>query len=219
MKMTRKKTAFFLIILLSGIINSAHAEIQKEISIETYSVEFENFQWYKRIFIALKGYDFLDWKEMNITTAKEYDTETGKRTIVGVSIIHDGNKKFFEIEKGDEKYSGLVDVDGPDEFTEPMVRIFLNIWNYFYDQRKENLEITEEKIVKDNEDDSTFRCSLQKEIRDGKTVISTVPPDGKKKFSRIEATMENPENPVLAQIKFRLKGGEGITLTLKPPVN
>ncbi len=216
MKMSAGKTTLALLIILFGFTKSAKAEIRKEVAAETYSVEFENFQWYKRFYIKLKGYDFLNWEEMLMTVTTEYDTETGSRTITGVSIAHDGDKKFFFLEKSSAAYSGFVDVDGPDAFTDAGIKAFLDIWNYFYDARTEKLEITVEELIKNDDDKNIFRCALQKEISADKIITSTVPPENKKKYSRIEATVLQSEKPMLEKITFQLKGGEMITLTRKP---
>lgn len=223
--MNVKKTAFLIVALILSAVPDGKAEIITTTSTTTYLVEFENFQWYKRFFIKLKGLDFLEWEEMDVAIRMEYDTETGSRTISGIYITHDGDKKFFVIEKNSAKYHGFVDVDGPDEFTDQAVIAFLDIWNYFFDDRESELKTTVERIVKDdsdldekikNDDKRIFRCFLKKEIGESTIITKTTPPENKKKYSKVEAIVSKKEKLILEQMRFEMKGGEVVALTLKP---
>ncbi|GEM_PF-4885007 len=93
--MTARKAAAIFAILILPTSSRAEPEKALEISTAAYEVKFENFGFFIRIGIALKGFDFLDWKEMQMEMASEYDPETSSRTIRKVSITHDQGKKIL----------------------------------------------------------------------------------------------------------------------------
>lgn len=194
----------------------AECEVMRDTMTATYDIRFDNFQWYKRFILTLNGYDFLSWKEMRVSIISDYDTVTSSRTIIGISIIHDNRKEFFSISKDSDTYSGNVNVDMPAEFTEEAVKAYLDIWNYFFDGRTENLQIDVSPLSKQKHSNNFLRCNLKKEIKDGRTIISTIPPPRSRKHSRIETIVNNGNPPSLEMTTFELKGGETITLIRKP---
>ncbi len=210
------KTFIFLTFLVFGTANRAKAEIVTEVSAATYEMTFENFGFFMRIGIALKGYDFLEWKEMQIRITSRYDTETSARTITEVSITRDGDKKFFSLVKDGDAYRGGMNIDMPVTFTDEAADAFLNIWNYFFDARTDDLYIDVEPLANEKHSNNFLRCRLKKEKDGDFTLIKSVPLPNLRKRTRIEAIVSSGSQPGLEMTMFQLKGGQIIRLSRKP---
>ena len=183
----------------------------------TYSVSYKNLSSFKRLLarIFVKNHDFLDWKEMKMTLTYSKDPATAAQTITRILITNPKGHECFLVQKDSESYSGHMDIDVPADLTPKAAEAYLNIWNYFLDDRPGDLRIDVEPISPQSHQHNYLHCILQKHRDGDHIVISGVSADPKKRSGKAEAVVRDGHPRILEMTVLEVKGVK-IILTRKP---
>ncbi|MBU6141975.1 hypothetical protein KGO95_02555 [Patescibacteria group bacterium] len=183
----------------------------------TYSVSYKNFSPFKRImaWLFVDNADFLEWKEMNMAITYAQSSGSAQPAVVGISITAPGERECFMVRKTSASYEGHMFIDVPVDLTPQAAQAYLNIWNYFLDDRTQELRIDVEPISPQHHKHNHLRCLLEKHRDGDRIIISAVPLNPKKRAGKAETIVRDGHPRILEMTTLEVKGVK-IILTRKP---
>ena len=182
----------------------------------SYKIEYQNLNFFERLFVRLMGYEFLQWEEMNIKELVIKDTASGKSEVIVMSVMPTRTRELVYLKNGGEVW-GFVNFTKYDKLDKEKVALLMTIHNYFYDSEDGESEFVGPNFLGNKQKSVYFKTDKQK-VED-KYLIKVVILDDKQKPIALAEVVINPlpeKSLEYISIELKVKPRIKIVLTKKP---